>query len=213
MFKQMLDYFKYTPSDSIESTSTYGLVKDFNLVNAQHLVNYLQSKSLQHISVQYIEKYNKESLITIPNLEGRTLPKKYGANQCIYYLSDPTTPRVDISIGHSYIFSKTWHNLENYYANINPDILKIAYPQIDKYLWDSFVLARLITLYKEAAKGMYGQRTTIRWEFKENYTKGIVKPIEYILEDHFAKEEYLIWKPYITNEVFEELNKQPIIDW
>ncbi len=213
MFKQMLDYFKYTPSDSVESTSTYGLVKDFNLVNAQHLVKCLTLKSLRHISVRYIENYNKESLITIPNLEGRTLPKKYGSSQCIYYLSDTTTPRVDISIGHSYIFSRNWHNLPTYSANINPAILKIAHPQIDKSIWDSFVLSRLITLYKEAAKGMYGQRTTIRWEFKENYTKGIVKPIEYILEDHFAKEEYLIWKPYITNEVFEELNKQPIIDW
>lgn len=68
MFKQMLDYFKYTPSDSVESTSTYGLVKDFNLVNAQHLVKCLTLKSLRHISVRHIENYNKESLIIIPNL-------------------------------------------------------------------------------------------------------------------------------------------------
>ena len=203
MLKSIIQIFK--PN----SSNPCSLMCAFNTINAKHLVKTIQFDTLLYIHTEEIEKeYNEDRIITIPNLEGRILPKQYGANHCLYYLSDPNTPQIKLDIGHSYIFSKNWHNLPECTAIINHEILKIAYPQLDKSIWNKTVIKILQSMHKQAVRYMSNREFSEK--FKKKYLEGKIKPIDYIIEHD--KNAYTIWRPYITKEIFMELNNQTLIN-
>ena len=188
--------------------SNDNIVQDFNKINSKHLTNAIRKGININLSVRDIREYNQESVIYLPTLEGRNLPVLRGANSVMYYLQNKEEDFRELQIGHSYLFSASWHSKDihdNYF--INSSIIEQAYNSSLPSHWDNFVSRQLEKICKTAIKYTNNNLKDTSNHFRKKYIKGLIEPMDYVQERPLEKELVdLLWA-YASERVRDKVNK------